>query len=200
MKKNGAPGPSVLQNAFETIPFLTRSLLASQTLACHKLYNDVNTKYWIIETNESKVLDDLANSLPTLELLEKQKYIRFCQLILATKNSDPNSGFQKSHNGFSLRRHPSISGLQQILTSHSLQEKLSIIAQDYKPAPVPGVTWMCATLQRIYYWPQMAADVIFDIRDYMHCKKKIWLVCAKKLAPYSYSHCLNLLNALLSIF
>lgn len=70
-------------------PFLS----TSHTPFIDNLDKGLNANDGVVKANEPKTLDYLTVSLLTSELLEVQKYDQFCQLVLANKDSDANSGF-----------------------------------------------------------------------------------------------------------
>lgn len=90
------------------LPVLTLSHTANHTPVDDNLDNGFNASDWLIEASEPHALDDFANPLSTLELLEGWKYNLVYQLILATKASDYNSGYFGGDDGFLHRCHPQI--------------------------------------------------------------------------------------------
>lgn len=60
-----------------------------------------------------------------------------------------------------------------------------MMAHHHKLAGHPGITQMRATLQEIYYWHQMAAD-IFILSIIVPRVRIIGVVCACELAHYKF--------------
>lgn len=83
----------ILNISFETIIVPIRDPTGDHTYADDNLDNEAYENDWIIKADKLQVLDDLAFSLSTLELLKKPMYGQFCQLILTTKASNSSSGF-----------------------------------------------------------------------------------------------------------
>lgn len=108
---------------FEINKILKRSYTASKTPADDNLNNNFNSSDYISKATEPQAFDDIAVPLPTLELSEEQKYIKFYQLILATEASNPNLGFHEGGDEHLRRRYYTMSGRQQNFIRHILQAK-----------------------------------------------------------------------------
>lgn len=89
---------------------LTGCYTAIHTPVDDDLGNDFNANDRINVANKHQALDELAFPLSKLQLFEERKCYRFCHFILATKISNPSSGFYVWDHALLRRRQPSIPG------------------------------------------------------------------------------------------
>lgn len=102
-------GTSSLNRFFKSISVLIRSHTTSQTPVDDNLDHDFDTNDWIIEADEPQALEALVFLLSTPDLLNERKHDQFCEPILVTKASDPNSKIYEGDGGLLRHRHPSTS-------------------------------------------------------------------------------------------
>lgn len=77
-----------------------------------------------------------------------QKYVQFCQLMLAIKTRAPNYDLSEGDDRLMRRRHPLIPELREIFNARSIQGRLCTMAHQQRLAQYPGVTQIYATLQQ----------------------------------------------------
>lgn len=100
-------------NSYKTINVLILFHTGNQKSSDKTLVNDSEASSWAIDASQPQALDDRADSRSTQKILEVRWYDRFCQLILATKASDPKLDFHENGTVLLRRQHPLVPRLQQ---------------------------------------------------------------------------------------
>ena len=130
------------------------------------------------EPEEEFSLDDyvravnLPTRIPRHELLAEQRNDAFCQKVLTRQSKRLDSLFFEDNDGLLKRRtkgpHPYI----QTVVPFTLRDRLLKLSHEPPIAGHPGETRMFETLRMHFYWPHMAADVHWYVRNCRPCAKK----------------------------
>jgi len=102
---------------------------------------------------------DLPAPLTRLEILEEQRADDYCQLVFATQLEKADTSFFEDKDGVLCRTNPREPTLIQVVLPSSLRARVLKLAHHHPLSGHPGQTRLHRRLRRVYYWPQMAADV-----------------------------------------
>ena len=113
---------------------------------------------------------DLPAPRTNAEILEEQSCDAFCIQVLTERNSRYRH-FHEVPDGILQRRHPVQPDLVQIVIPKVLRQWVLRLCHCNLMAGHPAPNRMYYLIQRIYYWPHMAADVVATVCKYSLCAR-----------------------------
>ena len=114
--------------------------------------------------------DHLPSPISLDEILLEQQTDAFCQNI-AAKLDDKTTYFHDGQ-GVLRRRLPADKRLTPIVLPLTLRPRALILMHHSPMAGHPGQTRMYANMRRVFYWPQMAADIFGTVRRCYSCARE----------------------------
>ena len=163
----------------ESLPEDSREWPSSERLVCpdHKTHfgmemDDLFVDELPIEQQapKSPSYDNLPSPISLDEILLEQQTDAFCQNIAA--RLDEKSTYFHDGQGILRRRLPADKRLTQIVLPLTLRPRALILMHHSPMAGHPGQTRMYANMRRVFYWPQMAADIFGTVRRCYSCARE----------------------------
>ena len=102
------------------------------------------------------------------ELLEEEKEDEFCQEARARLANYPKCQYFEDHHGLVCRRAQK-DNAEQIILPKTLRRKALLLAYYPQLAGHPGESSMYQTLRRTFYWPSMALNAYYTVRQCYSC-------------------------------
>ena len=122
------------------------------------------------EGNDIPDARDLPAPSTNAEIVEERRGDAFCLQIL-TEQESRHRHFHEGPDGILRRRHPAQRDLVQIVLPKVLRPRVLRLCHYSLLAGHPGLNRMYYHIRRIYYWPNMAADIAATVRNCAPCAR-----------------------------